>query len=36
MEKEGVEWHEENAGTIVLRLGGPREYRFLEHDSDSD
>uniref|UniRef100_A0A0E0JFT5 Smr domain-containing protein n=1 Tax=Oryza punctata TaxID=4537 RepID=A0A0E0JFT5_ORYPU len=36
VEKEGVEWHEENAGTIVLRLGGPREYRFLEHDSDSD
>ncbi|KAF0917074.1 hypothetical protein E2562_016370 [Oryza meyeriana var. granulata] len=36
VEKERIEWHEENAGTIVLRLGGPREYRFLEHDSDSD
>lgn len=36
VEKEGIEWHEGNSGTIVLRLGGPREYRFLEHDSDSD
>ncbi|KAL6626994.1 hypothetical protein ACP70R_030720 [Stipagrostis hirtigluma subsp. patula] len=35
-EKEQIEWREENSGTIVLRLGGPREYRFLEHDSDSD
>ncbi|XP_062226451.1 SMR domain-containing protein At5g58720-like [Phragmites australis] len=35
-EKECVEWHEENSGTIVLRLGGPREYCFLEHDSDTD
>uniref|UniRef100_J3KXV2 Smr domain-containing protein n=1 Tax=Oryza brachyantha TaxID=4533 RepID=J3KXV2_ORYBR len=36
VERERIEWHEENAGTIVLKLGGPREYRFLEHDSDSD
>ncbi|KAM0902462.1 hypothetical protein ACQ4PT_019284 [Festuca glaucescens] len=36
VEKEGIEWHEGNSGTIVLRLGGPREYRFLEHDSDSN
>ncbi|KAG8053115.1 hypothetical protein GUJ93_ZPchr0001g30158, partial [Zizania palustris] len=36
VEKERIEWHEENAGTIVLKLGGPREYRFLEHDCDSD
>ncbi|KAF7035915.1 hypothetical protein CFC21_046698 [Triticum aestivum] len=36
VEKEGIEWYEGNSGTIVLRLGGPREYRFLEHDSDSD
>ncbi|WVZ72892.1 hypothetical protein U9M48_021280 [Paspalum notatum var. saurae] len=35
-EKENIEWREENSGTIALRLGGPREYRFLEHDSDSD
>ncbi|PUZ58754.1 hypothetical protein GQ55_5G533700 [Panicum hallii var. hallii] len=35
-EKEHIEWHEENSGTIALRLGGPREYRFLEYDSDSD
>lgn len=31
-----MEWREENSGTIALRLGGPREYRFLEYDSDSD
>ncbi|GJN38170.1 hypothetical protein PR202_gb27186 [Eleusine coracana subsp. coracana] len=36
VEKERIEWHEENSGTIVLRLGGPREYGFLEHDSDTD
>ncbi|KAL6874660.1 hypothetical protein ACP4OV_013325 [Aristida adscensionis] len=36
VEKEHIEWREENSGTIVLRLGGPREYRFLEHDSDSE
>ncbi|TKW12086.1 hypothetical protein SEVIR_5G013500v4 [Setaria viridis] len=35
-EKEQIEWREENSGTIALRLGGPREYRFLEYDSDSD
>ncbi|CAL4952475.1 unnamed protein product [Urochloa decumbens] len=35
-EKEHIEWREENSGTIALRLGGPREYRFLEYDSDSD
>ncbi|RCV23544.1 hypothetical protein SETIT_5G014800v2 [Setaria italica] len=35
-EKEQMEWREENSGTIALRLGGPREYRFLEYDSDSD
>jgi len=35
-EKEHIEWREENSGTIALRLGGPREYCFLEYDSDSD
>jgi DNA-nicking Smr family endonuclease len=35
-EKERIEWHEENSGTIVLRLGGPRKYGFFEHDSDAD
>uniref|UniRef100_A0A804NYU1 DNA2/NAM7 helicase-like C-terminal domain-containing protein n=1 Tax=Zea mays TaxID=4577 RepID=A0A804NYU1_MAIZE len=35
-EKEHIEWREENSGTVALRLGGPREYRFLEHESDSD
>ncbi|KAG2586064.1 SMR domain-containing protein At5g58720-like isoform X2 [Panicum virgatum] len=35
-EKELIEWREDNSGTIALRLGGPREYRFLEYDSDSD
>ncbi|XP_062189444.1 SMR domain-containing protein At5g58720-like isoform X2 [Phragmites australis] len=36
VEKEHIEWREENSGTIVLRLGGPREYGFLENDSDTD
>nr|CAB3471682.1 unnamed protein product [Digitaria exilis] len=35
-ENEHIEWREENSGTIALRLGGPREYRFLEHENDSD
>ncbi|OQU86087.1 SMR domain-containing protein At5g58720 isoform X1 [Sorghum bicolor] len=35
-EKEHIEWREENSGTVALRLGGPREYRFLEHENDSD
>nr|CAB3475693.1 unnamed protein product [Digitaria exilis] len=35
-QNEHIEWREENSGTIALRLGGPREYRFLEHDNDSD
>lgn len=35
-EREHIEWREENSGTITLRLGGPREYHFLEDGSDSD
>lgn len=34
--KEGIEWSEENAGTVILRLDGARKYSFAEGDSDSE
>ncbi|XP_072999644.1 SMR domain-containing protein At5g58720 [Typha latifolia] len=36
VEKEGIPWSEENAGTVLLRLDGPREYSFVVEDCDSD
>lgn len=36
MEKEGVEWSEENRGTVVVRLDGRKEYSFLQSESDSE
>jgi DNA-nicking Smr family endonuclease len=36
LEKEGVEWKEENRGTLLITLHGNREFTFLDTDSDTD
>ncbi|XP_057429539.1 SMR domain-containing protein At5g58720 [Lotus japonicus] len=36
LDKEGVEWSEENRGTVLIKLAGCREFSFLDTDSDSD
>jgi len=36
VKKEGIKCREENQGTLLIRLDGPREFSFLESGSDSD
>jgi len=36
LDKESIEWREENRGTVLIKLDGWREYNFLDADSDSD
>ncbi|CAL9195857.1 unnamed protein product [Musa hybrid cultivar] len=36
VEKEGVKWREENAGTLILSLDEPKEYSFVKCDTDSE
>lgn len=36
LEKEGIEWSEENRGTVLIKLGGKKEFSFLDSDSDSE
>ncbi|KAF7816101.1 SMR domain-containing protein [Senna tora] len=36
LEKEAIEWREENRGTVIIKLNGFREFSFLGSDSDSD
>ncbi|KAJ7964183.1 putative Smr domain-containing protein [Quillaja saponaria] len=36
LEKEGIEWSEENRGTVLIKLTGYREFSFLDSDSGSD
>ncbi|XP_056683651.1 SMR domain-containing protein At5g58720 isoform X2 [Spinacia oleracea] len=36
LKKEGIEWKEENQGTVLIRLDGPREFSFLDSGSDSE
>ncbi|KAI8574013.1 hypothetical protein RHMOL_Rhmol01G0320900 [Rhododendron molle] len=36
VKREGIEWSEENRGTILIKLDGQREFSFLELESDSD
>ncbi|KAM7496449.1 hypothetical protein LguiA_020863 [Lonicera macranthoides] len=36
LEKEGVEWKEENRGTLLIMLDGQREFSFLDSESDTD
>ncbi|KAL1135275.1 hypothetical protein V6Z11_A12G163500 [Gossypium hirsutum] len=34
--KEGIQWREENRGTILIKLDGYREFSFLESNSDTE
>ncbi|XP_057507481.1 SMR domain-containing protein At5g58720-like [Actinidia eriantha] len=36
VEREGIEWSEENRGTVLIRLDGRREFTFVESDSDNE
>ena len=36
LEKEGVEWSEENRGTVLIKLDGQREFSFLDSESDTE
>ncbi|XVF46738.1 hypothetical protein PTKIN_Ptkin03bG0052500 [Pterospermum kingtungense] len=36
LEKEGIQWREENRGTVLVKLDGHREFSFLESDSDTE
>lgn len=36
VEREGIEWREENRGTILIRLDGQREFAFMESEDDID
>ncbi|XP_038876632.1 casein kinase 1-like [Benincasa hispida] len=36
LENEGVEWSEENRGTILIKLSGYREFNFLDSHSDTE
>lgn len=36
MEKEGIEWSEENRGTVIIKLDGQRDFRFLESDGETE
>ncbi|KAA3458577.1 SMR domain-containing protein isoform X3 [Gossypium australe] len=36
LEKEGIQWREENRGTVLIKLDGYREFSFLESNSDSE
>ncbi|XP_021720676.1 SMR domain-containing protein At5g58720-like [Chenopodium quinoa] len=36
LKNEGIEWKEENQGTVLIRLDGPREFSFLDSGNDSE
>ncbi|KAH7549890.1 hypothetical protein ACOSP7_025120 [Xanthoceras sorbifolium] len=36
LEKESIQWSEENRGTVLIKLDGYREFSFLESESDSE
>ncbi|TKY47154.1 Smr domain-containing protein YPL199C [Spatholobus suberectus] len=36
LDREAIEWREENRGTVLIKLNGWREYSFLDTNSDSD
>ncbi|XP_068638503.1 SMR domain-containing protein At5g58720 [Aristolochia californica] len=35
LEKEGIEWREENIGSLVIKLDGRTDFSFVDSDSDS-
>ncbi|KMT05060.1 hypothetical protein BVRB_7g172170 [Beta vulgaris subsp. vulgaris] len=36
LKNEGIEWREENQGTVLIRLDEPKEFSFLDSGSDGD
>ncbi|CAH9129230.1 unnamed protein product [Cuscuta epithymum] len=36
LEKEGIEWREENRGALLIKLHGETNFSFIDTDSDSD
>jgi hypothetical protein len=36
MQNEGIEWSEENQGTLLIKLNGYREFSFMDSDSDAE
>ncbi|KAF5751377.1 hypothetical protein HS088_TW02G00390 [Tripterygium wilfordii] len=36
LENEGMKWSEENQGTVLVTVGGYREFSFLDSESDSE
>lgn len=36
LQKEGIQWSEENRGTLLIRLDGQTEFGFLDTDSDTE
>ncbi|KGN47082.1 SMR domain-containing protein At5g58720 isoform X1 [Cucumis sativus] len=36
LENEGIQWSEENRGTILIKLSGYREFNFLDSHSDTE
>ncbi|KAK6927097.1 protein of unknown function DUF1771 [Dillenia turbinata] len=36
VEKEGIEWHEDSPGSILIKFSGPREFSFLNSNEDSE
>ncbi|KAK7387232.1 hypothetical protein VNO78_27863 [Psophocarpus tetragonolobus] len=36
LDREAIEWGEENRGTVLIKLNGWREYSFLNTNSDGD
>lgn len=36
LENEGIEWSEENRGTVLVKLSGQREFSFQDSASDTE
>lgn len=36
LQKEGIQWSEENRGTLLIRLDGQTEFGFVDTDSDTE
>ncbi|XWS74022.1 hypothetical protein CRYUN_Cryun02cG0179800 [Craigia yunnanensis] len=36
LEKEGIQWREENRGTVLVKLDGYREFSFLDSDRETE
>lgn len=36
LDKEGIEWREENRGALLIKLHGQTNFSFIDSDSDSD